>query len=747
MSTFEKIPLLRFFIPLLCGVYVSLNYEFNEHIIFLLFIISFSLFITERFIFKKDADKEEYRYRWLSGIFLSSTLLFSGILLVKNADWAKHPQHFTQYNYKEQLVITRLEENLIERQNSYRTLMKVIAVKQNNKWYKTKGNVIQYFEKDSAVFKLNYGDCILQKAYFTPVAPPLNPHEFNYSRYLAHNGIYHQSYLKAKHWKYIGKNTGYPLLKISYQVKDYLLKKLENTGIYKDGFALISALLLGMSDNLDADTLKNFSAAGTMHVLCVSGLHVGIFFLLLNYLLAFLDKKKSGRWLKALLILLSIWFYAMLTGLAPSVLRASTMFSVIIIAKLIKKHSCIYNTILFSAILLIIIDPQIITKLGFWLSYLAVLGIVYLYPLLYDLLKFKNKYIEKIWALACVSLAAQIATSPLSIYFFNQFPNYFLFSNIIVVPLVTIIVYMSVGLLLFSFVPYLSSFVVFILSFLLKTLQFIVNLIESLPYSTSVMVINQTQLILLYIFILFLILYFEKIKPIYLKSALICLFLIFAISSFNKIKNQTDEKLTLYSINKSFALELKSGNNAVFIADSTLLKKQHLLSYHVKTNQLKTGIKNVIEIPLEKLGLSDSLYNLNTYLLKNYICFGNNKFVVINDNKYFTANDLTSKTNNFYDNDCIDIKLLKNEHLNYNNSNSSNLKFNSDFIILVNLNQANIENLLKMLNTDFFILSNFIKNKDKEMLYRKYDAHIKDIWDLKSNGAFILNNDTKLSKY
>lgn len=607
----------------------------SNHISFDTFFISSLLVVLVLFTLLSlwltpKSETLSYKYRWVFGFFITLTLLFTGIHLNIHNSLLHHPYHFSQNEYHGNNTILKVVEAPSERANSVRLLVDVLALKKDNKWMRTTGKALVYLEKDSSSLNLRYGDKLLAPANFTETRGPSNPYEFDYKRYLAFNNIYHQSYLRSDSWQLLERDRGNKLLGLSFKARDYVLKQIENFGIEGKNYALVSALLLGMRDALDSDMLKEFSAAGAMHVLCVSGLHVGIIFLVLNFSFSFLDNHRRGRYLKAFLVIGFIWFYALITGLAPSVMRAATMFSIITIGKALNRNTSIYNSLSLSAVILIIINPYIIAKLGFWLSYLAVVGIVYLHPKFYNLFKFKNWFADKVWSLACVSLAAQIATSPIAVYYFNQFPNYFLLSNIFVVPLATLIVYSGVALVIFSFIPYISNIIAFILSMLLSSMRHIVSFIEGLPFSTSVLVINQIQMFMVYAFIISLIFYFNKRRPVFLKVTLFIAILFFSITSVSIIKSKTQEKIIVYNLNRGVGIDFIKGQNSVFVADAHVVENQSLIDYHISNLRLRNRINNVNPIFIEGLSETDSLFRNMVYIKGAHLLFGNTKVAFVN---------------------------------------------------------------------------------------------------------------------
>ena len=195
-------------------------------------------------------------------------------------------------------------------------------------------------------------------------------------------------------------------------------------------YAVVSALVAGYTDDLDIETMKAFADTGTLHVLSVSGMHVGIIYYVLNLLLLFLSKHRYGNILRVLILLSFLWLYSMITGMSAAVMRSAAMLSFIIVGKSFNRYVNTYNIIAASIFFLLIMNPFTLMDVGFQLSYISVIGIIWLQPHIYSIFDFNTKWKDEIWKVVSVSIAAQIATFPLGIFYFHQFPNYFLPSNL-----------------------------------------------------------------------------------------------------------------------------------------------------------------------------------------------------------------------------------------------------------------------------------------------------------------------------
>jgi competence protein ComEC len=266
------------------------------------------------------------------------------------------------------------------------------------------------------------------------------------------------------------------------KVRGDLIESLNEDSVPSKEHGVISALLVGDRSFLDPQLRNDFADAGAVHILAVSGLHVGIIYLLFLSVFNFLLREKM-RLFKFFLILAVLWGYAAFTGFSPSVLRAATMFSFIAAGKYNSRYVNTYNMIAASALFLLAVNPLLITQIGFQLSYLAVIGIVFFHPKFRALLVIENKYIDMLWSLVCVSFAAQLATFPLSIYYFHQFPMLFMITNIVVIPLATLILYFGVAWVVLLWIPFVSDILGWITIIFTRILNTFVELINTIPFA------------------------------------------------------------------------------------------------------------------------------------------------------------------------------------------------------------------------------------------------------------------------
>ncbi len=531
--------------------------------------------------------------------------------------------HFSHSCNGNNLVYGRLTDACIEKEKSLKTIIEILAVKQGSTWKTSTGKAMVYIQKDSSAMTLKYGDELLMNINFKEVPAPQNPGEFNYQRFLSFHNIYQQGYLKWKDWKSLRQNSGNLIMVHSIGWRNDLYNVLKNNHLTGDELSVGAALLLGYTDKLDADIISAYSSSGALHVLSVSGLHVAIVYVVFSWFLFFLDKYKKGKILKAVLLILFLWFYAALTGLSPSVLRAATMFSFIIVAKSFNKHTNIYNTLAASALFLLLINPYLIMEVGFQLSYLAVVGIVYIQPKIYAWFEFDNWILDQVWMITAVSIAAQIATFPLGLHYFHQFPNYFLLSNLIVIPISTLIIYLGIAVFLFSQVPFFVKYLSIVFAWLIWFLNASVKWIESLPFSLLQGIsISVFETWIMYGLIVLLLFYLYNRKYKYLVYSLSFCIIILISQVIEQYKQFQQKKMIVYNVPKTSAIDFIQAKENTLFTDSVFSSNSSGLLFHIKHNWWDLGINK------SKIITTD-FENENLHIKNHFIQFYDKRLLLL----------------------------------------------------------------------------------------------------------------------
>ena len=631
------------------------------------------------------------------GIPLNTFLLSAGVLTAVVNTERFYPNHISGLDEKQHQFVVQATKNVVEKNKSFKLEAEVLNLFENGKQRIVNGKVIFYLEKDSISARIKYGDVILVNAQLQQLREAQNPAQFNYKQFLLFHQITRQAYVPSKSFAVTGVNKGNATMKWIYNLRDYLLSIFQKHGLEGREFAVGAALILGYTDELDPEIMRAYAGSGALHVLSVSGLHVGIMYVVVAWLLSFLDRFKRGNIIKAALLILFLAFYAMITGLSPSVLRASVMFGFIVIAKAFNYHTNIYNTLAVSAMSLLIYDPYLVMQVGFQLSYLAVIGIVTFQPLLVDLWEPKTKLMSWIWEITCVSIAAQIATAPLGFLYFHQFPVYFMISNLIVIPVSTGILYLGLATLLSAFIPQLCDYLTLVLKWMIIVLNKSVEITEALPYSILGGIdISIIETWMLYFIVVAFFVFITQRNMVGLYVSLIALLIISVTQFIETIEQNSQQKFIVYNVAESSVYDIIQGTQNNFYAPSSLINDKDKMLFNIEHNWWKSGVNKQHLISLDTINSDHGIL---------YLPFSEKKILAIN---------------NLYQSEISYTKSLK-----------------TDLVILSKNTEIKIEQVVKYFNPDLIIFdsSNSYKTCKKWGVTCKKSG-VK-FYDVAQQGAFI----------
>lgn len=403
-----------------------------------------------------------------------SYFFFVGISTVFIQDDVNYSNYFSHFSKENSLAVLKIDKVLKSSSYHYKYQAKVIQIDQQ----KTKGIVLLNIEKESVSAVLKVDELIFAKASFNEINAPLNPHQFDYKNYLDKQGIRQQLFIDSSHFKSIGFGLR-TFQGWSENFRDLVQSSLKKYSFTTDEMAVINALLLGERKEISKELLADYSKAGAIHILAVSGLHVGIILLLLLKLFSFLTYFKNGKIAQTILIILILWMFAFVAGLSASVVRAVTMFSFLAIGQQFGSKKVILFSLFSSLLILLIFKPLFLFDVGFQLSYLAVLGIITLQQKVYQLLSVNNKILNFSWQLTSVSIAAQIGVLPLSLYYFHQFPGLFFLSNIVIIPCLGFILMTGILIIFLSIFNVLPTFLANFYGFVISIMNGFVNWISN----------------------------------------------------------------------------------------------------------------------------------------------------------------------------------------------------------------------------------------------------------------------------
>lgn len=591
LFSWSKYPLLRIFIPYIGGVMLAFSLR-NTLIIpdflgIIIIVISLlSLFICHIFI--------TFKRRLFFGLILANLMVWIGYFNTQT--------HITNYlppesilNLKRKtLLMADVNESPIWKENNIKLSVKIKKFYIDSQQHSGNFKMVLYLQRDSLSKTISYGDRLLCYVYPNNIPFPKNPDEFNYKKYLEIKYTHLQAYASCEAWTRIGQNKGNPFMNFANKLQKKLLKLFDDSHLNKNENAVISAILLGADDKMDADLIRSYSNTGVSHILSVSGMHVGIIYMILYNIFFFLHKNKQQKTLKACIILLIIWLYACITGLSPPVMRASCMFSFFAIANIIQRKGNIFNSLFSSLLLLTLWNPLLIFDMGLQLSYAAVFGIVWMEKIISDKYKPKTKVGRYFWDIICVSLAAQLFTFPLSLFYFHQFPLYFLLANMAIISITPLIVTNGMFLLLFSFWQWAYDGLAYTLNLCIKCMNIVIQTIESFPFASLQIHMTLWQTIGLYIFIISLIYSFlYKHKKAFFLSIL-CFLMIFFVDLIKYINNLHNNEIIFYALPKGMLIDCIDAQTCYIVGDSSTLSNKKAIDYHVKNHRIKHQIKRLI---------------------------------------------------------------------------------------------------------------------------------------------------------
>ncbi|MFD1469417.1 ComEC/Rec2 family competence protein [Hymenobacter caeli] len=393
-----------------------------------------------------------------------------GAALAQRATESRRADHLTHVAAQTEAYEAVVDDYTVARPATYATTLRVRAVRVAGRWRTATGGIRVSVPRAGGVPAPRYGEVWLVRGHPDPSKAPLNPGEFDYRRYLAYHQVYHQQFIHPDQYRVVATRPPSYLVAISMRAAAQLDGVFKHYIKPKREYSMASALVLGIKDDVDAETKQAYAATGTTHIMAVSGLQVGLLFGFMTWFLRVSFGRTRGfRYWSVGVGLAVIWAYAFLTGLSPSVLRAAVMFSFVIVGRALERQDGIFNTLAVAAFCLLVYDPFLVADVGFQLSFLAVLSIVYLQPRIgrwFDAhAYFANRQrpwqppvvqrawrgagwaADAVWQATALSLAAQVATFPLGLYYFHQFPLSFLLSNLVAVPISSGAVYVGLGLL------------------------------------------------------------------------------------------------------------------------------------------------------------------------------------------------------------------------------------------------------------------------------------------------------------
>ncbi len=534
-----------------------------------------------------------------------------GIASVYISNSGNYINHYSKLKSQNSLVVLRIEEQLKTTNYSQRYIAKIMQVETQGR----KGRVLLSIRKDSMRKKLAIHNILLLKANFLEIRPSLNPYQFNYREYLLKQGINHQIFTQNNQFKLL-ENNSFSIIKFIAFLRNDIQYTLKNC-FSQNEFSIINALLLGQRQEISKDLLENYTNAGAIHILAISGLHIGILLILLSYIFKPLERFTYGKILKTVLVIFFLWGFAFFTGLSASVTRAVTMFTFISIGQSFNRKQPVEYSLITSMLLLLLFNPLFLFDVGFQLSYIAVFGIVWIQPLILQIWNPKSwgrGGLYKFWQLTTVSLAAQISTLPISLYYFHQFPGLFILTNWVIVPSLGFILGIGILVIILAIFHSLPDFLVYGYGQIIKLMNVFVDWVSAqeqfLFSQVSMPFIN---MILWYFIIILVVQYLTKTNFKIMVSLLLSIGITQFVYIFQKYDRVSKKEIIVFHQNRSSIIGFKNGKEITIRSnlDSTVIQNnQAITSYTIGKNLNMVMEKNtvkMIKINTDYLMFIDSL--------------------------------------------------------------------------------------------------------------------------------------------
>jgi len=603
-----EFPLARITLGFIAGILVAYYFKPAIWFVFLALFIVFSVFVIAYFWSKRKIVNPIY--------FGLATYLLA--FTIGTTTQIIHTNSFQESNYsrvksifeKPHLVSLTIREKL--RSSSFND--RYIAVVNQIEDKINTGRVLLNVRKDSLNQPLEIGTHLQINGSFYRNSSAKNPNQFDYGKYLENKQIYAQIYADASEIK-IGSIIQKDFWYFSSRLRTKIIQNLEKSHFNKAELNVAVALILGQQQDISPEIVSDYQYAGAVHILSVSGLHIGCILIFVTFLLKPFPNTRKSSFIKLVIILLSLSSFGLIAGLAPSVLRSVTMFSFVAIGMYLRRSTNIFHTLLVSMLIILLVQPSFLFDVGFQLSYFALFFILWLQPLLAQLWKPRNKILNYFWEILTVSFAAQIGTLPLSIYYFHQFPGLFFVTNLVIIPFLSLIMGLGVVVMVLAAFDCVPVFLAKSLEWSIFILNKIINWIASLEqFIFRDIPFNWQLLLSLYLLIIATVIWFKK--PNFNKLALAMItVIIFQITYFQTHWNiQKQRELVIFNSKKNTLIAERNGNNISLYAGDSLLKtanqNQTFSSYsmgnfsHLKT---KIRLQNLMFFDGNKILILDSL--------------------------------------------------------------------------------------------------------------------------------------------
>ena len=600
-------PFLRITIPLLLGITTNIYLETNSIIWYSLLLVACII----NAVFRVLPLKLRWKISLVQGIgILLMIFSFGGV-----AHSFKANESVSVFDRTEKVYLLKVIGKY-KKTNGGKRYLAEIYYKKEPYQYLSKCYI---YTKDSLnIFK--DGDLIISNCKLEKIKNTSNPGSYDFQKKSATNGIFMKLFIdNSNEFSLIGYHDN-KLIKLINKNQEWIVETLKHSLKNRENSGLAEAILIGYREDLDPSLLESYTNTGVVHVIAISGLHVGLIFSIISMMINLIAGHRRGKWISLFITLPLIWWFTILTGSTPSVMRSALMSTFIIIGNASEKKSFAMNSLMAAAFIQMFYNPNIVCDLGFQLSYTAVGSILIFNPLISKFIYLSNKLIKISWELLSVTLAAQLLTTPISIFHFHQFPLLFLFTNLVAVPLSSIILIAEIFLCITNSLTLKTDLFSIPINFLIDTMNGYIRKIETVPFSViNELFIGIPTLLVIYSILIAIFFLIRNKKPINILYLMITIGLTSIIHSSHKTLKSFERRITILNLYQETFVMIQYGQNAMIVVNKKLLENHHLLSTLKKQLVNKYWIKNVeiMSIPEIPCMIKINSSEFPTYNIKN----------------------------------------------------------------------------------------------------------------------------------
>ncbi len=563
---FRKAPFIRILPCFITGIIIQYYFPHAVFLPAIVLLVSLLVLMIHAF----TSVRLKFRFRKLTATLLYTCLFCLGSLLTRERNISYQKDWIGKYTTEKQPLLLQFSTQPIERDKTWKIEANIIAFQDEKTWKKVSGKIWVYVDKHTK--GLQKGQWIITKNTLQPIAQMQNPGSFDYTAYCARQGIYHSLYLTEKDFYVVQQPKA--AKHILDRAQEYVRGIFHQYIRGQQEKAIAEALVIGYKYDLNDDLLQAYSNTGVVHVIAISGMHLGLIYGILLFFTKLLQRNVISRWIRALLILLLIWTFTLLTGAGPSVLRAAVIFSLMLLGELLLRKNNSYNTLAASAFLLLLVNPFYLWDIGFQLSYLAVLSIVWISGPLYRSVYIPFRPFRYLWQLMAVTISAQVLTMPIILYHFHQFPNLFLITNLLIVPLSGLVLYGCIVLLAIS--PFHAAAIITgdIIEKILKVMNQLILFFDQLNFAvTNHINLHFFQVVLYYVLVAAIGYRIVYKKPTYTIIGIASGLIILGFHSYRQINIRNTKRLVVYQMRGQTITDIGSGGTYYSWTSGNLDKK------------------------------------------------------------------------------------------------------------------------------------------------------------------------------